>query len=349
MEATARKPRKRKAEAPAATSEASESVLKTKEEEAIEKPRKRKAPKAEKKIIFVTPPVVEPNPAKTTTGKRKAKKEETVSGLQNVAAGIVEKPETPVKSPRKRKAKIVTPDKDVTITAAPALEEKVTKTAHKRKAITPAVELEAILQEVLKPAKKKKATQASWDKWVKATVVAVSPDVWNIHASELSHNSQFLTDLRKLPTRVLLDTPALDYLFRCPDRLSHNARLVLNEDGVECLVSLESVHEWADKMRAGHYLIDKENGFFDKIFDRFDLESVTTTTEVYQKYISLKANALVDISWERKPEDVVSTRLNADERPTRIIAAQALVLGVPILSPDLRYEAFKKDGLKTVW
>ena len=196
---------------------------------------------------------------------------------------------------------------------------------------------------------KKKATQASWDKWVKATVVAVSPDVWNIHASELSHNSQFLSDLRKLPTRVLLDTPALDYLFRCPDRLSHNARLVLNEEGVECLVSLESLREWADKMRTGHYLIGNENGFFDKILDRFDLEGVTTSTEVYQKYITLKSNTFVDISWERRPTDVISARLNADERPTRVIAAQALVLGVPIISPDLRYDAYKRDGLKTVW
>ncbi len=227
--------------------------------------------------------------------------------------------------------------------------EATARKPRKRKIKEPAAENDAAINEALKPAKKKKATQASWDKWVKATVVAVSPDVWNIHASELSHNSQFLTDLRKLPTRVLLDTPALDYLFRCPDRLSHNARLVLNEEGVECLVSLESVHEWADKMRAGHYLIDKENGFFDKILDRFDLESVMTTTEVYQKYISLKANAFVDISWEIKPEDIVSARLNADERPTRIIAAQALVLGVPILSPDLRYDAYRKDGLKTVW
>lgn len=227
--------------------------------------------------------------------------------------------------------------------------EATVRKPRKIKAAEPAAEKAVIKEEVSKPAKKKKATLASWEKWVKATVVAVSPDVWSIHASELSHNSQFLSDLRKLPMRVLLDTPALDYLFRCPDRLSHNARLVLNEEGVECLVSLESLREWADKMRAGHYLISKENGFFDKILDRFDLESVTTTTDVYQKYISLKANTFVDISWERKAEDVISTRLSTDERPTRIIAAQALVLGVPILSPDLRYDAYRKDGLKTVW
>jgi len=227
--------------------------------------------------------------------------------------------------------------------------EATVRKPRKKKAAESAAESEIAVAEAPQPAKKKKATQASWDKWMKDTVVAVSPDVWNIHTSELSHNSQFLSDLRKLPPRVLLDTPTLDYLFRCPDRLSHNARLVLNEEGVECLVSLESLHEWADKMRAGHYLISNQTGFFDKILDRFDLESVTTTTEVYQKYISLKANSFVDISWERKPADIISTRLNADERPTRIIAAQALVLGVPVLSPDLRYDAYKKDGLKTLW
>ncbi len=227
--------------------------------------------------------------------------------------------------------------------------EATARKPRKKQATEPVAEKVTTIVEVPKPVKKKKATQASWDKWVKSTVVAVSPDVWSIHASELSHNSQFLSDLRKLPMRVLLDTPALDYLFRCPDRLSHNARLVLNEEGVECLVSMESLREWADKMRAGHYLLSKENGFFDTILDRFDLESVTTTTEVYQKYVSLKATSFVDISWERKPEDIISTRLNADERPIRIIAAQALVLGVPILTPDLRYDAYRKDGVRTIW
>lgn len=227
--------------------------------------------------------------------------------------------------------------------------EATAKKLPKKKAAEPAAESETTVADGPQATKKKKATQASWDRWTKETVVAVSPDVWNVHTSELSHNAQFLSDLRKLPPRVLLDTPTLDYLFRCPDRLSHNARLVLNEEGVGCLVSLESLREWADKIRAGHYLISSQNGFFDKILDRFDLESVATTTEVWQKYISLKANSFVDISWERKPEDVVSTRLNADERPTRIIAAQALVLGVPVLSPDLRYDVYKKDGLKTVW
>ncbi len=301
----------------------------------------------------MTPPAAEKTTAKVPR-KRKVKKEEAVpestSELETERVAVAaEKTEVYTKAPRKRKAKVTVADKDAPVAAVPAPAEKAVKTPRKRKVAAPTPQAEITAAETPKPAKKKKATQASWDKWVKATVVAVGPDVWNIHASDLSYNSQFLTDLRKLPPRVLLDTPALDYLFRCPDRLSHNARLVLNEEGVECLVSMESLREWADKMRTGHYIISKENGFFDKILDRFDLESVATTTEVYQKYISLKANTFVDISWERKPEDVVSTRLNADERPTRIIAAQALALGVPILSPDLRYDAYKKDGLKLVW
>ncbi|WP_373514423.1 hypothetical protein [Persicitalea sp.] len=347
MEATVRKPRKRKVKVPAAP-EVPDVVSVNKEDATAKKPRRRKVYNAKREIVFLTPTVPETKP-NMAAKKRGIKKDEAVPELKNAPANSIEKQETPVKSPRKRKAKVVAPSTDLTVAVVPTPEEKVVKSTRKRKTKVPAAEAETTLPETPKPAKKKKATQASWDKWVKTTVVAVSPDVWNIHASELSHNSQFLTDLRKLPTRVLLDTPALDYLFRCPDRLSHNARLVLNEEGVECMVSLESIHEWADKMRTGHYLIDKENGFFDKIFDRFDLESVMTTTEVYQKYVSLKANTFIDISWERKSEDIISTRLNADERPTRIIAAQALVLGVPILSPDLRYEAYKKDGLRTVW
>ncbi|GHB76421.1 type II toxin-antitoxin system VapC family toxin [Persicitalea jodogahamensis] len=343
METTVRKPRKRKEKKLVFETEVPEPLLENKEEAPAKPSRKRKAVIAEQEIVFVSPET-EKLPTKSTR-KRKAKKEQVDTEAESTLEVAPPKVETTEKVSRKRKVEEDATKKDVTTPLV--VKEVVTKSPRKRKA--PSSAEPAIPAEVSKPPKKKKATQASWDKWVKATVVAVSPDVWNIHASELSHNSQFLTDLRKLPSRVMLDTPALDYLFRCPDRLSHNARLVLNEEGVECLVSLESLREWADKMRAGQYLINKENGFFDKVLDRFDLESVITTTEVYHKYIFLKAPSFVDISWERKPEDFISTRLNADERPTRIIAAQALVLGVPILSPDLRYDAYKKDGLKTVW
>ncbi len=125
--------------------------------------------------------------------------------------------------------------------------------------------------------------------------------------------------------------------------------MVLNEADVECLVSMESIHEWSDKMRAGHYIVDKLNSFFDRILDRFDLRSITAGTEVYQKYASLQSPTHIDIIWERKPDDVVGTRLDTEARPTRIIAAQALVLGVPIVSPDLRFGAYKKEGVKTIW
>lgn len=197
--------------------------------------------------------------------------------------------------------------------------------------------------------KKKKQTQASWDKWVKECVVSVSPDVWNIHASELSHGAQALGEIKRIPKQVLLDTPTLDYLFRCPGQLSHNALLVLNDEDVECLVSPESLREWADKMRTGQYILSKESGFFDKIFTRFELKGVPVSTELYQRYLSLRYPALVDVTWERKPGDLIGIGLITDDRPTRLIASHALVLGVPIVSPDLRYSAFRKEGLKTIW
>lgn len=197
--------------------------------------------------------------------------------------------------------------------------------------------------------KKKKQTQASWDKWVKECVLSVSPDVWNIHPSELSHGAQVLGELKKMPKQVLLDTPTLDYLFRCPGHLSHNALLVINDEDVECLVSSESLREWADKMRAGQYILSKESGFFDKIFARFELKGTPATTELYQKYLSVRYLASVEITWERKPGDLIGISLTTDERPTRLIASQALLLGIPIISPDLRFNAFRKEGLKTIW
>lgn len=197
--------------------------------------------------------------------------------------------------------------------------------------------------------KKKKQTQASWDKWVKECVVSVSPDVWNTHASELSHGAQTLGEIKKMPKQVLLDTPTLDYLFRCPGQLSHNALLVLNDEEVECLVSPESLREWADKMRTGQYVLSKENGFFDKIFARFELKETSATTELYQRYLSLRYPALVDITWERKPGDLIGISLMTDDRPTRLIASHALLLGIPVVSPDLRYNAYRKEGLKVLW
>lgn len=227
--------------------------------------------------------------------------------------------------------------------------EAIVKTPRKRNTIDDPLPKSGASAAIHAPEKKKKQSQAGWDKWVKECIVAVSPDVWNTHASELSHGTQLLADLKKIPKRVLLDTPTLDYLFRCPSHLSHNALLVLNDEGVECLVSPESLLEWADKMRSGHYLISRENGFFDKIMARFELQSIATPSEAYQKYISLKSSSFVEITWERKPGDLIGFRLNTDERPTRMIASQALVLGIPIVSPDLRFSAYRKEGLKTIW
>lgn len=221
---------------------------------------------------------------------------------------------------------------------------------HKTKALeTPLVRKSAPVPTPPPVEKKKKQTQASWDKWVKECIVSVSPDVWNIHASELSYGAQALGELKKMPKQVLLDTPTLDYLFRCPGQLSHNALLVLNDEEVECLVSSESLREWADKMRSGQYILNKESGFFDKIFARFDLKSTATTIELYQKYLSLRYPASVEITWERKSGDLVAIGLVTDDRPTRLIASQALLLGIPIISPDLRYNAYRKEGLKTIW
>jgi len=199
------------------------------------------------------------------------------------------------------------------------------------------------------PVKKKKMTQAAWDKWVRQCIISVSPDVWGTHTSEVSHETDVLTDIKRMPLVVMLDTPTLDYLFRNPSRLSHNARLVLNEEDMKCIVCSETIMEWAEKIRSGHYLISKENSFFEKVLDRFELLISTSTMDVYQKYIDLKALSSIDVSWEANNDEVVTTRLNVDERPTRMIAAHALTLGVTIVSPDLRYNAYKKDGLKVIW
>lgn len=344
MEAIARKLPKQKVQ-PQAASENIPVAPTSRKPVTVSKTRKPAAADGVGKIVFVTPADLEAAPAKA----QKTKKEVPAPKTQDAPIDLVEGKKAPAKIARKSETKIVAPDLALTPVATPPPKDKVVKSARQSKAVMPIVEAEATPPEEPKTSPKKKQTQASWDKWVKQTVVAVSPDVWGIHASELSHNGQLLADPKRVPRQILLDTPTLDYLFRCPERLSHGARLMLNEEDVECLVSMESIREWTDKMRTGHYIIEKPSGFFDKILDRFELKSVSMDTEVYQKYASLQSASHVDISWERKPDDRVSTRLDADARPTRLIAAQALVLGIPIVSPDLRFGAYKKEGLKTIW
>ncbi len=343
----ARKPRKHKVQQPAAP-EGIPAVPTFKAPLTARKPRKSEAPDLLGKIVFITPAELETAPEKAPK-KRRTKKEVPAPERQDTPADIIEEKKAPAKSVRKNESKVITPDRAPIRVATLAPKDKVAKPARRSQAVTPVVESEVTPSEEPKATPKKKQTQASWDKWVKQTVVAVSPDVWGIHASELSHSGQLLADPKRVPRQILLDTPTLDYLFRCPDRLSHGARLMLNEEGVECLVSMESIREWTDKMRTGHYISEKPNGFFDKILDRFDLKSVSMDTEAYQKYASLQSASHIDISWEHKPDDWVSTRLDVDARPTRLIAAQALVLGIPIVSPDLRFGAYKKEGLKTIW
>ncbi|TDB62371.1 type II toxin-antitoxin system VapC family toxin [Arundinibacter roseus] len=222
--------------------------------------------------------------------------------------------------------------------------EKTQKRALPKSAEKPAEPVQSLVSPP-----KKKMTQAAWDKWVRETVQSVSPDVWNLHISDLSRGTQPLEDLKKMPKRVLLDTPALDFLFRCPSKLSHNALLVLNEEDIECLVSTESLLEWANRIRSGEYLIKQEHGFFEKILDRFELVTLPSTAVLYQKYLSLISPTSVEILWEKSGEDVRRIVLNADDRPTRLLTACALVEGVPIITPDLRFGAYKKSGVKIIW
>ena len=196
----------------------------------------------------------------------------------------------------------------------------------------------------------KEKREASWHKWSRQVITYVSPDVWGTDWSERYYADQTIADLRRMPPRVLLDTPTLDYLVRDPGRLSHNALLILNDTETECLVSPASWWEWAEKVRTGQYALQGDFGsFLTKLTKYFELVGCPITPQTMNEFTRLQAvNQTIAVPLNGSGK-VVQHQLNGENTYDLWLAAHALALNVPLLTPDLRFGAFKKAGLKTIW
>jgi PIN domain nuclease of toxin-antitoxin system len=127
--------------------------------------------------------------------------------------------------------------------------------------------------------------------------------------------------------KVLLDTCVVIWATLSPTALSRNAREVIADEGNVILVSAASAWEIATKVRLGKLPgVEKlERDYLDVI------EDAGYTLLVIDAESALRAG-----------------RLTADHRDPfdRMIAAQALGLDIPILSPDSQFDQF---GVRRIW
>jgi len=127
--------------------------------------------------------------------------------------------------------------------------------------------------------------------------------------------------------KVLLDTCTLIWATLSPISLSPQARETIADEGNVILVSAASAWEIATKVRAG---------------------KLPGAEKLERDYLDVMENA----GYTQLPIDTESAlragRLVAERRDPfdRMIAAQALGLDIPVVSPDPLFDAF---GVRRVW
>ena len=127
--------------------------------------------------------------------------------------------------------------------------------------------------------------------------------------------------------KVLLDTCTLIWATLSPISLSLHARETIADEGNVILVSAASAWEIATKVRAG---------------------KLPGAEKLERDYLDVMENA----GYTQLPIDTESAlragRLVAEHRDPfdRMIAAQALALDVPVLSPDSQLDQF---GVRRIW
>ena len=127
--------------------------------------------------------------------------------------------------------------------------------------------------------------------------------------------------------KVLLDTCTLIWATLSPSSLSQNAREIIADEANSILVSAATAWEISTKMRLG-----KLPGAERLERDYLDvLEAAGYTSLSIDAASALRAGRLV--AEHRDPFD-------------RMIAAQALALDIPVLSPDVLLDQF---GVRRMW
>ncbi|MGA3372184.1 MAG: type II toxin-antitoxin system VapC family toxin [Terracidiphilus sp.] len=127
--------------------------------------------------------------------------------------------------------------------------------------------------------------------------------------------------------KVLLDTCSLIWATMTPAALSRQAQETIADEGNVILVSAASAWEIATKVRLG---------------------KLPGAEKLEQDYLAV----MEDAGYTQLPIDSASAlragRLRAEHKDPfdRMIAAQALALDVPVLSPDPQFDQF---GVRRIW
>ena len=127
--------------------------------------------------------------------------------------------------------------------------------------------------------------------------------------------------------KVLLDTCAVIWATLSPATLSSQARVTIADEANTILVSAASAWEIATKVRLG------------KLPDAEKLE---------QDYLAVMEEAGYKLLAIETASALRAGRLTAEHKDPfdRMIAAQALALDVPVLSPDPQLDQF---GIRRIW
>jgi len=127
--------------------------------------------------------------------------------------------------------------------------------------------------------------------------------------------------------KVLLDTCTVIWATLAPSSLSQQAKETIADEGNVVLVSAASAWEIATKVRAGKLPgAEKLERDYLEVMEEAGYTQLAIDTES-----ALRAGRLV--AEHRDPFD-------------RMIAAQALALDVPVLSPDPQFDQF---GVRRMW
>ena len=127
--------------------------------------------------------------------------------------------------------------------------------------------------------------------------------------------------------KVLLDTCTLLWATLSPNALSAKARRILRDERNEILVSSASAWEIATKSRLGK------------------LPGAEALEQSYLETMEVAGYTLLSIDTAHA---LRAGRMTADHRDPfdRMLAAQAIALDAPILSPDTQLDQF---GVRRVW
>ncbi|MEG4348397.1 type II toxin-antitoxin system VapC family toxin [Microcoleus sp. LAD1_D3] len=129
--------------------------------------------------------------------------------------------------------------------------------------------------------------------------------------------------------RLLLDTHTLIWFFAGDSQLSANARILIEDEDNNKLVSIASIWEMAIKESKGHLNL-----------------SLPLHEYIAQK-LSLEDFNLLNINLDHLSQIVTMPFYHKDPFD-RLLIAQAIMEGIPILSKDSAFAAYSKN-LNLIW